>query len=63
MLCHIPEILRARPDPSAVSPFVGVAGCRLCPSTLIYRSSINFCVKVYTVFSEMSTVFYQNPHK
>ena len=45
MLCHIPETLRARKDPSAVSPFPGIIGRRLAPGTIINRTSINFVFK------------------
>ena len=45
MLCHIPETFRARTDPSAVSPFIGINGRRLAPITLINRTSINFVLK------------------
>ena len=45
MLCHIPETLRARKDPSAVSPFPGIIGRRLAPGTIINRTSINFVLQ------------------
>ena len=45
MLCHIPETLRARKDPSAVSPCPGIIGRRLAPGTIINRTSINFVFK------------------